>query len=435
MKYSAVASLFVGALTCLSPTSAQMVNVRACSNGIQADGFVDWTKLPTVQPGAALNATIPVTGIPGLTVTVQIPSTPVIESTPSTFMVMSPIDLRAAANGQVILIFNHPVRGVSTSIGSGGRFQRSPSMSAYTSASDIGGPIPPDVQVTASVWDHPSGGDIATTPLQIRSEGVDMGAVVIQFPDPGSEYLSYDITNLRVESGSGPDASKEVPANGLKQWLRADSIYQPFPQVPNVPNWPDQSGNHADATAPGGVPSGIPDGPNCAAVVRFAGTAGVSANLPINGWSGMTVFLVSQSANDIGGWWENQPLFWGETALWGTTFVTPSQSNVFFRFGTEQVNNQPIYARPVNFGGDYSLTTAVHDGDVDRLYVNGVLALREGGKRTSLSGVSSTEWIGAGLNNSFFTGAIGEILVYDRALSERERDIVEHYLMKKFGLF
>jgi hypothetical protein len=435
MKCSVVVSVFIGALTCYSPASAQLVNLRPCLNGIQADGFVDWTKLPAVQPGAALNATIPVTGIPGLTVTVQIPSTPIIQGTSSTFTVISPIDLQTAANGQVILIFNHPVRGVSTSIGNAGRFGRSPSMSAYTSASDIGGPVPPAAQVTASAFDHPSGGDIATTPLQIRSEGADMSAVMIEFPDSASEHLSYDITNLRVESGTGPDASKEVPANGLKQWLRADSIYQPYPQVPTVPNWPDQSGNHADATAPGGVPPGTPDGPNCTAVVRFGGTAGVSANLPINGWSGMTVFLVSKSTNDIGGWWENQPLFWGETALWGTTFVTPSQSNVFFRFGTEQVNNQPIYARPVNFGGDYSLTTAIHDGDVDRLYVNGVLALRQGGKRTSLSGVSSTEWIGAGLNNSFFSGAVGEILVYDRALSDRERDIVEHYLMKKFGLF
>lgn len=435
MKCSAAVSLLVCAFACFSQASAQLVNVRACSNGIQADGFVDWSKLPAVQPGVALNATIPVTGIPGLTVTVKISGAPIIGGT-SAFTALSPIDLQVAANeNPVILIFNHPVRGVSTSIGTGGRFERSPSMSAYAFASEIGGPVPPDVQVTSSIWDHPSGGDIATTPLQIRSEAANMGAVVIQFPNGGSEYQSYDITNLRVESGTGPDASKEVPANGLKQWLRADSIYQPYPQVPTVPNWPDQSGNHADATAPGGVPPGTPDGPNCTAVVRFGGTAGVSANLPINGWSGMTVFLVSKSANDIGGWWENQALFWGETALWGTTFVTPSQSNVFFRFGTEQVNNQPIYARPVNFGGDYSLTTAIHDGGVDRLYVNGVLALRQGGKSTSLSGVSSTEWIGAGLNNTFFSGAVGEILVYDRALSDRERDIVEHYLMKKFGLF
>ena len=246
--------------------------------------------------------------------------------------------------------------------------------------------------------------------------------------------MAYAVTNLRIESGNAPDPSKQVPVRGLKQWLRADSIYEPYFPV-NIPSWPDQSGNHADASGPNGLMPAAPDGPNCAAVVPFNGKAGVSANLPINGWNEMTVFLVSQSAGDIGGWWENQPLFWGETNLWGTTFVTPSQSNVFFRFGTGQVNNQPLYARPVNAGGDYTLTTAIHDGNSDRLYLNSLLALKQAGKREALSGVSAVEQIGAGLNNTFFTGSIGEILVYDRAVGDEERAVIERYLMKKFGLF
>jgi hypothetical protein len=439
MRYFTLGSLLVGALACCSQATAQLAsNIRPCPAGIQADGLLDWTKLPTAQQGVALNATIPVPGIQGLTATVQIPATGIASIYPYVnFVVDSPIDLNVAANDQVTLIFSQPVRGVSTSIGLSGRFVRTVSMSAYGSASEIStspSAAPPGAQVAASALDVPSPGDLATVPLQIRSESPNIGAVVIQFEGASDEDFSYDITNLRIESGVGPDLSKQVPTSGLKQWLRADSIYQPYPPA-YVSSWPDQSGNHADATSPGGFGAALPDGPNCSPVVKFGGTSGLSANVPINGWTGMTVFLVSKSSDSIGEWWLNQPLFWADAAPWGATFVTPSQSNVFFRFGTGQVNNEPMYTRPVNVGGDYTLTTAIHDSGTDRLYLNGLLALSQGGKTTTISGVSSTEQIGAGLFNTFFTGAIGEILVYDRALGDDDRAIVEHYLMKKFGLF
>jgi concanavalin A-like lectin/glucanase superfamily protein len=371
--------------------------------------------------------------VSGLTATVQIPAAGGLNGGPGTFVVVSPIDLQVSTTAKVTLTFSKPVRGVSASIGNGGRFERSPSMSAYSNPANIGTNIPPSASVTATAFDSPSPGDDASTPLQIRSEMADIKAVVLQFP-PNDEAFAYDIINLRVESGSGPDASAAVPASGLKQWLRADSIYQSGYVFAPLPVWPDKSGNHADASMPGGVQASLPDGPNCAPVVALSGF-GLSANLPINGWTGMTVFLVSKSATDVGGWWENQPLFWGETQEWGTTFFTPSQSGVFFRFGTTQVNNQPIYSRPVTAGGDYTLLTAIHNGTTDSLYLNGVLALTQGGKESAIAGTSSTEWIGKGLNNTFFSGAVGEILVYDRALTDVERDNVEHYLMKKFGLF
>jgi hypothetical protein len=433
MRFFVSAPIFVAALTCASLATSQTANPRPCLAGIQADGFLNWTALPTGQPGVPLNTTSPVTGVNGLTATVQIPATGGLNGGSGTFIVESPIDLQVSTAAKVTLTFNKPVRGVSATIGNGGRFERTVTMSAYSDPASIGTIIPASASVTATAFDHPSPGDIATTPLQIRSEMADIKAVVIQFP-PNDEAFSYDIVDLRVESGSGPDASAAVPASGLKQWLRADSIYASGAAFGiSFPVWPDKSGNHADASIAGGVQASIPDGPNCAAVVPLGGS-GLSANLPINGWTGMTVFLISKSAMDVGGWWENQPLFWGETQQWGTTFFTPSQSNVFFRFGTTQVNNQPIYSRPVNVGGDYTLLTAIHNGTTDSLYLNGVLALEQGGKASTISGTSSTEWIGAGLNNTFFSGAVGEVLVYDRALTDVERDNVEHYLMRKFGL-
>jgi hypothetical protein len=148
----------------------------------------------------------------------------------------------------------------------------------------------------------------------------------------------------------------------------------------------------------------------------------------------MTVFMAAQAYADSPGWWSGTALMWEETERWGTTFVTPSQTNAFFRFGTTQVNNQPIYARSGDIGGDFSVTTAVHNGTTDSLYVNGLLALQQSGKYHVISGTSAKALIGSGIvAGSYFTGNIGEILIYDRTLSETERQTVEHYLIEKYG--
>jgi hypothetical protein len=148
----------------------------------------------------------------------------------------------------------------------------------------------------------------------------------------------------------------------------------------------------------------------------------------------MTVFMASQAYDDSPGWWQNQALLWPESQDWGTTFFTPSQSNLFFRFGTTQENNQPIRPRVSPLGGDFSITTAVHDGMTDSLWVNGQLALRQGGKQAAIAGTLPNALIGSGLLGTYFTGNIGEIIIYDRALTDAERETVQHYLTGKYGV-
>ena len=108
---------------------------------------------------------------------------------------------------------------------------------------------------------------------------------------------------------------------------------------------------------------------------------------------------------------------------------TPSR---LLTFGTTQVGNQPIYSRPATIGGNFSVTTAIHNGNTDSLYINGLLALNQGNKYASISGASSAATIGTGLNNSPFTGNLGETLIYNRALSNDERAVVERYLITKY---
>lgn len=150
----------------------------------------------------------------------------------------------------------------------------------------------------------------------------------------------------------------------------------------------------------------------------------------------MSIFLVSANTVDsyAGGYGINAPMLWGETAAWGSTFVGPFQSSINYRFGTTQVNNSPIYIRPLPIGSQYSLTELEKNSQNEYLYVNGHLVLSQGGKLPAINDSGSQLFLGLGTNNSFFFGDIAEILIYPEALSDSQRNQVEQYLMNKYGL-
>jgi hypothetical protein len=107
---------------------------------------------------------------------------------------------------------------------------------------------------------------------------------------------------------------------------------------------------------------------------------------------------------------------------------------VNFRFGTTQVGNNPSYRRPTTIGGDFSLTTAVHNQGTDSLYVNGTKVFQQSGKLPALGGTDGTGFLGRGVNNTYYNGEISEVLVYDRVLKDKEMQTVTSYLETKFGL-
>jgi hypothetical protein len=151
----------------------------------------------------------------------------------------------------------------------------------------------------------------------------------------------------------------------------------------------------------------------------------------------MTVFLVGRANNDVSdGTFHSQhaALFWVENAHWGNTYVSPFQTHLAYRFGTTQVGNDPEVLRTSDIGGDFTLTTAIHNGSTDSLYVNGKLLNTQTGRYTTLAGMTGEGFIGEGYQGTFFTGDISEILVYNRALSDQEREQVDYYLKAKYGL-
>jgi hypothetical protein len=191
-------------------------------------------------------------------------------------------------------------------------------------------------------------------------------------------------TKEKPDQTSDATGASSVPKQGLQQWLMSDSANDP--QAGSASSWPDQSGNGHDASQPAAANQPnqtLQDGPNCRGAFVFYNNEYFNFNMPIDGWSQMSIFMVAKSfTNPPSGSYASQAaaIFWNENALWGNTFVSPYQSSVPFRFGTTQVNNQPIYTRPVTIGQDFTLTRAVHNGTTDSLYVDGLLALRQQGK-------------------------------------------------------
>lgn len=417
--------------------------ISFCSAGVQADGFLNWTKLPAPpsvpggQTAPPLSATIPVEGVSGLTATVQITPT---GNTPKLYSIVNPADLNVIIghNSPVTITFSKPVKGVSVQIRTFGRFGHNFFMTANdTNGGSISGP-PPEAEVASSGFDYPSQ-QLSTVPLQILSDSANLNTVTVGLTS--GEYFAFDLLNFRVQSGSAPDAAAAVSKTGLKAWFRADQVTGDF--LPNFPSgitaWPDASGNGANAMPPSqaSAPLSILDGGHCTPVVSFNGAQLLNFNLPINGWTEMTVILAAQAyTNQSGspGTGQNAALFWNENGNWGSTFFSPFQTTEYVRFGTTQVNNQPVLHRPVNVGGDFTVTTAVHNNTTDALYVNGLLALQQGGKYAGIAGTVATGTIGGGYGGTYFTGNIGEILIYDRVLTNAERAKVEQYLMSKYGV-
>jgi hypothetical protein len=421
--------LLVGAAA-VSARAQGIQEISFCPAGVQGDGFVDWSKLPAA-PAPPYNgpelvtATVPVGGISGLAATITVQGMPYGPS--SLYSALNPANLFVGLIGgtPVTVTFNKPVQGVSVVFRSYGRS----SHGFHMSANDVYGNTtsvtpPPPAQVDAEGFEYPFD-ELSAAPLQIHSTSANLTSVAFGFDGDVAENGAFNLINFRVESGSAPDPATQVPLNGLKAWYRADrsGSAQLLPGISTVGNWPDQSGNGNDAVAAdtSSVPGLSLDGSRCSPVVAFTGPQALRFNLSIAGWSGMTMITASQTYADGGsvvGWTGRVPN--------ATTWLSPAQATVTYGFGTGQNSALRTYRRAATLGGDFTVTTIRRTWILDELFVDGVLGKRDPHRYAPLIGATGT--IGKG-----FTGNIGEVLIYDRALTENERLRVEQYLRAKYG--
>lgn len=444
-------ALIVSAVFLLTYTTAYgqvPPNGLYCASGLHPDGYIDFSGLPAApalpgnSPSAQVTATLPVIGVPGLTVTITIPSLNNADPTSPAIPAYSVNGGMLTLNGfpgsgatALILNFNQPIMGLGVNAQNPqGRFQY-----AYNLQQGDGTSPLPAFTTTAGGYTA----DIFVPRSQVlQMVGLDttFQTAAVAFPGFSMEFFhSVTFSNVRVQSTSAPDPASSIPTEGLKQWLRSDkgTNYNFFSQS-GTRIWQDQSGNGHDATPSlGHEPNLTVDGRTCQPTWQFSGSSSFNFNLPIAGWGEMTVFLVANNAKDppSGSYYsEAAAILWTEDALWGNTFVSPYQTHIYARFGTTQVGNNLSYTRTGSgIGQDFTITRAVHNKETDEIYANGLRVFSQGGKLDALGGVTGAGTIGEGINNTYFNGEISEILVYNRVLSNQEAVRVESYLRNKYG--
>jgi hypothetical protein len=407
--------------------------VSFCPAGIQPDGYLDWSKLPAPSGNGAVTATIPVAGSGGVTATVTIPGNGVPPNGSGDYSVASPNQVRFGIVGDqnpLIIVFNQPVKAVSLNVRTTERFGHHIRILVNdVDGGTVSSTFPPQAQLDASGWDYPSE-QTTVSPFQIVSRDANLTSVVIENLQVGESYY-FDLLNFRVQTAAAPDRSSSVPKSGLLAWYRADQLLGKGgldPYGAAVTQWPDASPNKGIATGQGTLNL---DGPHCSPVMT---NAVFNFSLPINGLTGMTVIMATNTYGNPSGS-NNAALFWGETGGWGLNFFSPAQTTVNWRFGTGQAGNNPVYNRPANVAADFTVSSFVHNNSVDSLFVNAQPVSEVNNRYSTIANAGNTATIGASYNGSQpFPGGIGEVLIYNRALSNAERQAVELYLMSKYGV-
>ncbi len=272
--------------------------------------------------------------------------------------------------------------------------------------------------------------------LLTGSQGFSVAFMVVS---PTRDKAPTDLDVKEWEKDLVHNAGPAGPTIGLAAWFRADA--GTVIEAGKVAQWQDQSGHarHALQTMPANRPQLIPNALNTKPVLRFDGlTNAMQFECPVNGQSGLTIFLVSsaaknQAGNDLGNY---AALQWPEFGPWGAVFISPQQQKISYRFGTAQFGNLGFWDRQAN--GGPTLTMTRKDGPREELWVQGALVASAKDKNWLVAHTTDLALIGAGGDNpktpKGFAGDIAEILVFTRALSEAERDALERYLRGKYGI-
>jgi len=246
-------------------------------------------------------------------------------------------------------------------------------------------------------------------------------------------------------------AQNDIPTDSLKLWFRADRGVTHSDN--KVAQWDDQSGNKLHAKLNRGQPMLLNSAIGGKPAIHFNGKGDV---LEFTGWSpngltAMTIIIVSTNTEyqpepgpgkgDEGGSHSTLQsiLNWPQSssdAKWGIVLLSAYQNSVSYRFGTGQNPNINNWKRPAPIGDSPTMTTAVHDGATEKIYVEGELVWTQTDKLATIKNCAAYGYIGrwshGGDNSGWFAGNVAEIIVYSKALNDNDRKKVETYLKAKY---
>ncbi|MCU0783444.1 MAG: hypothetical protein MUF81_05220 [Verrucomicrobia bacterium] len=268
-------------------------------------------------------------------------------------------------------------------------------------------------------------------PLATRTDGFTIGSNMVSdgqakavFED--LETFNYPLpANDIVENYELTRPPNLIP--NLRLWLKADAGVQTN-AAGKVNPWTDQSGNMNDASQNTDVnrPFYSANGIAEKSAIYFPGTNNYF-NLPSTLFNNATegeafALLTADSTSPT-----------NTRALWligpqGSSYPH-TDGTVADSFGSLGIVNTPVPANSIDQAHIYNVVARSNEWTCR---LNGVTHFSRNNNTLSFS--SSPVWLGAGGNGHYFAGYMGEILMYSRALSVRERLAVESYLSQRFSL-
>jgi hypothetical protein len=260
------------------------------------------------------------------------------------------------------------------------------------------------------------------------------GATVFHAWSQGGEY-PVTATSMRDDHGRSWEQSTSrtvevtsapvgpIPTDNLHLWLRADvGVTAP---VGRVSDWTDQSGNGRNAVMPiaSRQPELFPGVLNGNPVVRFAGAQSLGLSV-FAGPTTFTVFIVGRNTKTS-----------GESIILGPGGSSPN-NQLRWENDTQALfvgtgNDLPVTISTIGNTRVFHALSTRYDGGTMTVY-------RDGDQTSSDSFTTSGPWIfasiGSFFSEDFMEGDLAELLIYDRALSEVERQTVNAYLRSKYAL-
>lgn len=217
----------------------------------------------------------------------------------------------------------------------------------------------------------------------------------------------------------------KIPSDGLKLWL--DSYDTSTLTLSNnlVTKWNDKSKNFSNATI---NISNAPLYDNSNNLISFNGFQYLT--LPndtiTSGNLNYTIFMYSITSNVSKLQW---PLYSGTPTQDQSLGIKYNNSNIFHSwFTTESFTNQPVYSN-IGFVSSYTYSDGIRNS-----YINGYLVNTSTGNIRNTSIANNYIGTDSSLSNSL-VGSIGDILIYNRLLTNTERQSVEDYLKNRRTIF
>ncbi len=255
------------------------------------------------------------------------------------------------------------------------------------------------------------------------------------------------IKNSRLSSAKSLTTSSPVASiSGLSLWLETTS-QKSFDDADKVDgngvgNWYDINPttlnpiNVSQATS-NDRPSYLENGINNLPTLKFDGANDSLSKdnilgASLTGANLISVFLVEkkyQPALSIAFTW------WYGGVACNRFAVLAYPSTVYFQAFGCGVTNSSLVSSTINLTGQAKIISGIRAYNSMQLRVNGQLvSSRSDSTNTPDIAQTGLLEIGAQSSSSWFDGEIGEIIIFNRALSNIERDSVEQYLSTKWGI-